>query len=191
MVKIIAAIAIFATALPTAAFDLKGLRVGMTLDEAKVAIPGAFDKCREGLANQPGWSCYYSVEHAGKPWSNPKIQALETFAGRPVKSWLILHDGAKLTGVNVTMKNGDFDHVLAALTEKWGKPKSEASTVHNRMGASFDQLVATWTDQGNMLRARKRAGSLDEMAVNMTTVEAMQQRKREADNQAKDAAKDL
>ena len=61
-----------------------------------------------------------------------------------------------------------FDPVLQALTEKYGKPQLQKSTVTSRAGATFPQDVATWR-RGSIAMVFSRHGSaVDEPALSIT-----------------------
>lgn len=187
------AAALFAiAALPSFALDLKGLEPDMPLAEAARIIdnPEFIGKCSPSPNHPSRLSCYYASRYAGK--TMPRVAMFDTLAARPVETWMVVHNGDKLDSILVYMKSMNYDHVIAALTEKWGMPtKVEQSEIQNRMGAKFDQSLVEWAQGEHLLRVRKRASKVDEMSLLLTSKRAAQEAELESKDQAKKAGKDL
>jgi hypothetical protein len=164
------------------ALNLKGLYIGLSLEEAKKVAPKLTDRCST-TRDLTGYSCYYSSKHHG---------GNETVANKPVLSWMTIHDGQNVSGLYVTMDSGSFDHIVAALETKWGKPSSkDESMVSNRMGAKFDQVEVSWVKDGVKLRATKRGSKVDEMRITLVSEAALKKFNEDKAKSAADAAKDL
>lgn len=61
--------------------------------------------------------------------------------------------------------NFSFDKALSALQAKYGEGDVLKSTIQNRMGATFEQVIATWTDGATQLRLTKHASKLNEPSL--------------------------
>lgn len=168
---------------------LKGLAPGMTKEQLEAAHKGFTALCFASIQVTGGESCGY----VGRKGSLVDIPALETFAGAPAIRWQAILKNGAANVITVSLKSDHFDRVTAALVEKWGKPTdSEASSVHNRMGASFDQIETTWAIDGMLLKAQKRGRLVDEMTLSLTTPSAMQDMNRDRTQvQPKANAKDM
>ena len=59
--------------------------------------------------------------------------------------------------------------VMLALTQKWGKPVTTKEQVQNRMGASFDRIVATWSKPGASIFVQDRWLKIDKMMMLMSS----------------------
>lgn len=183
--------AIILAALPCIALaepiTLKGLAPGMTKAQVNEmhspVASGCMTRERDPTTDE---MCGYSTKvHSGIP-------ALHTFADVNVGSWVLMFKGGVVHTVMVSFGAGDYDRIEEALSERWGKPVSrKAGTVKNRMGAEFDQIEATWTRDGSVLRAAKRGSKVDEGSLMLTTSRSMQSRDQERKDAAKKAAKDM
>lgn len=64
----------------------------------------------------------------------------------------------KVTGA---AKRWAFPDILAAFTLKYGKPSMRSEKWQNRMGASLDNSIATWSFKGGKLELRAIGSSID------------------------------
>lgn len=70
-------------------------------------------------------------------------------------------DGA-LNFVKGYGRNDELIQLASLLAEKFGEPKKELSTVHTRIGASYEKLTFSWIDErGNVLIVETRSVSVD------------------------------
>jgi hypothetical protein len=165
---------------------LKQLTVGMTKDEVEKQFPGFTKNCFLKALDDGRVPCMYMKPRDGESWRTP-IEAMNTLADAPVKSWTIFFRDDKVSSVLVSLPTLKFDQVSAALAEKYGKPEfDEKSTVQNRMGASFDQHEMIWKRDGTVLDVRQRAGRIDDMAVRLTSESEMEKSKPKPKKDAKD-----
>lgn len=59
-------------------------------------------------------------------------------------------------------RNDELIQLASLLAEKFGEPKKELSTVHTRIGASYEKLTFSWIDElGNVLVVETRSVSVD------------------------------
>lgn len=166
---------------------LKGLGPGMTKAQVNQTHDSLASNCmRPERDSATDEVCGYSTKyHSGIP-------ALHTLADVKVQTWtLMLKDGVVHT-VAVSFAADDFDRVEGALIERWGKPvERKIGEVKNRMGASFDQVQATWNREGSLLRAAKRGGKVDESRIYLTTARGIQERDQARKESAKAGAQDM
>lgn len=59
-------------------------------------------------------------------------------------------------------RNDELIQLASLLAEKFGEPKKDLSTVHTRIGASYEKLTFSWIDErGNVLVVETRSVSVD------------------------------
>ena len=170
--------------------SLKGLAPGMSKGKLETAYKGLTSACTKARnAPVPTEICGYTT----KKRSLVDIPALDTFAGAPVERWLAIVSEDVTTTILVTQSSSDYERVVAALTERWGKPASaKSSTVQNRMGATFDQMETEWRVDGSVLLAKKRGTTVDEMGLYLSTEKYIAESGRDRrETQPKADAKDL
>lgn len=61
-----------------------------------------------------------------------------------------------------------FSSVVDALTSKYGKPTISTDEVQNKMGASFTQTTALWSNANQSLLAQDRFAKIDDMVIIVT-----------------------
>ena len=180
-----------AVALPAVGegLELKGFKPGMSADDAKALMGPLATRCsksKESIFT----SCYYATKYSGRLY--PQVELLESLANRRPISWLFQIDENQLASATVHLPTRDHEHIVKALTEKYGAPKSATkSTVQNRAGASFEQMETDWYLGGDLLRVRQRAGQIDEMSVMVVSTRSMERFQQESAEHAKKASKDL
>lgn len=183
---LLAIVAIAPLAVGAEPLELKGLIPGMPVSEAAAKLQGLAEAC--SLEGPGHHSCFYIPRSS----SSRPIQALDTLAGAPVKIWSIDSRDGKISSVYATLTTNAFAMVSGAIEQKYGKPTtSKTSEVHNRMGASFDQVESAWRDGDAILDIRKRSGRIDSMGVSLTTMAEMNARQRDREEKAKKGASDL
>lgn len=187
-----AALALVALAVTAHAepITLKGLAPGMTKAELEAAYTGFTSSCMKPKSAPSGTEvCGYTT---GKR-SLVDIRALDTFGGVRVDRWVAILNDDVAKSIVVNLASDDFERVVAALTERWGKPESEKnSVVQNRMGATFDQIETTWKSEGSVLVAKKRRGKVDEMGLYLSTEKFIAEGSRERrEDRPKADAKDM
>lgn len=129
-----------------AALDFKGLRLGSSYSE--FASNNRF-RCSEEKKSPLGdATCSYiygtreTVADAAVIWA--------TF---------YFYDGA-LARVSVLIDEADFDQVLAAYLEKYGRPAStRKGSITTRMGAKLNNELAVWTRASGSIELRRRTSA--------------------------------
>lgn len=70
--------------------------------------------------------------------------------------------------VSVLMiKNFDFEKALNSLEAKYGPAEIKDSMIQNRMGAKFDQKIATWRNDQVQLQIKKHGSKLNESVLTL------------------------
>lgn len=111
-------------------------------------------------------------------------------------NWITLYrvslaDG-KVGSVSVDFGVRVFPDVTAALTAKFGPPTSEVNVpVQNKMGATFDSRVVTWTKSAGSIVATERSGTINDSTVTMVSNDYAVTMKRQSEERAKAAVKGL
>jgi len=129
----------------------------------------------------------------GKPEHNyqrPKLEA-GTFAGVAANIDAAFFED-KLASVHVYVFATDFEDVLRALLDRFGKPDSlENMIVKNRMGAEFQNVVALWKRGDVILKAERFGSDLTESLVSYQTTWGIEEFKKRRDPQRGKAASDM
>ena len=115
----------------------------------------------------------------------------ETIAGAPVQGLSLYYYSGKLETIRITLDQRNFSQVAAALAEKYGEGAVRAETVHNRMGAAFENTIYSWRRGTATLEARRYSGKLDTSLVTYRTDFAVAEFERRRGPAAKEKAKDL
>lgn len=138
-IAVLLAIAVANVGAAGARFDVKGVPLGVTEAQANELVGDL--KCtdvpeRFQRVTLTGRSC--TSESSG-----------HSFAGidAAVQYWM---DGqGRVAGVTVgVILPSQFEDLLAAMQTKYGKPQIEKSTLANRMGARFENVMAHWKSPG-------------------------------------------
>jgi hypothetical protein len=162
----------------------------MTKEEIDAAHPGLKKGCTATKdSSRTTEICGYSP--STEPIL-PSIPSLDTFGGKRVKSWLVMFRDTKAHTVGVTLPTASFDEVIASMKERYGAPTSEkASTVQNRMGASFDQTEVEWRVGGSIIAARRRASNINDMRILLSDEASIRDGAKGRESDTKAGAKDM
>lgn len=133
-----------------AALDIKGIQVDQPADCAFI----------QGLETRRG-TFAQACENKKSIWLT-EISFLQGSAT------MLVHQSAEGIVLAVQVLKFDFSDALDALTLKYGPPKLKRSTVQNRMGASFDQLEATWKDGDRTLYLQRHGSTVDAPVIFLT-----------------------
>jgi hypothetical protein len=178
IMKTLITILAFALACSSAfALDIKGLKVDQPVDcvaiKAMEMRSGTFaDTCTAG----------------GSPWYTETQflngKAMMRLSQSPEKALLSVAIG--------DYGSFNFNDALDALTVKFGPPTSlEKSTIQNRMGASFDQIEATWVDGDEKIVLSKHGTTINRPFLMYYGKKAGENLERERAEKAKKAAGNL
>jgi len=115
----------------------------------------------------------------------------ETIAGIPVESLMLFFTEAKLQTIYITFASKEFDTVVAALQEKYGKVTPLTDEVQNRMGATFNNETYSWRKSDQVLKAEKYGSKITTSRVTFQTDAGFDEFARRLEAQKKANAKDL
>ncbi len=104
---------------------------------------------------------------------------------------MLFYYGDKLHTISVDFDSEDFSKVMDALQAKYGKCSIEESTVHNRMGASFQNETCSWKKPGQTLKAEKYSSDLKTSTVAFLTDASIAEFSKRSKSSAAANAKDL
>lgn len=150
------------TAFSAAALDIKGMEAGKQLDCKLVG----------DISNYDAWqSCKSDAQRFFVP---------TTFLGSNV-SIFVLRDSALVVSA-LRLEGFDFDQAKAALSAKYGRPKSKDSLIQNAMGAKFPQTELSWESDRAVLTVRRHGDKIGTPSISLQSIQAMIQfmQKREA-----------
>lgn len=71
----------------------------------------------------------------------------------------------RLYEIEAVSNRNAFDDVVQGLTGKWGAPKLVNDTVQNKMGATFPQVTAIWSNPAATITTVDRWSKVDEMII--------------------------
>lgn len=94
-----------------------------------------------------------------------------TVAREPASMNLVISPKGTVQRIALILSPDAFDEVAQELMRKFGKPASTSrTTVQNRMGAKYLQIVHLWTDKdGVQVLYMKYAGTLERSTLNFST----------------------
>lgn len=186
---------LLASAAQAEPYDLRGFKLGMTLDEFRAMPypdPGKYRNVSVRCSSDAGFDRNggMSIQVYGP---EAKVGVIRCNFFRPSivdtlanKGWV---DETNLDVANVGVyQSFDFfrdaqgmprlfrisirsnmqhrDQFLSAYTEKLGKPSRVVNDkVQNRMGASFDKITATWANKESSIALEQRTGKVDIMGI--------------------------
>lgn len=136
---------LFAARNTAAAFDFKGIDVGGQNVSA------------EEIQSTLGINC-------GKGNEGSLICNGETsIGGADAKANIVISSKSEVIRIALRIKSRDFQKVVAAVTEKYGKPTREVnSALQNGYGAQFPYITYWWDGKGgNYIKVREYASSRD------------------------------
>lgn len=93
--------------------------------------------------------------------------------------------------LSVSVGRIKFEDTLNALTVKYGPPTVKNSVIQNRMGASFDQVEATWKDGALLLALLKHSSTIDNPVLRLTGAELLKEVAKRSQEKAQKGAGNL
>ena len=161
-------------------FSFRNIRLGVSLDaqmkpceHTRGSIEEKKVVCYEKgyLEASEQFRDYYLVDN---------LEEMEFYTSTMV----VVLDG-KIEKVDMSLWDDGADKLLALLKRKYGKPKSLRNyVIQNRMGAKFNQYVATWRVKGCELFLINRIGYGDHASFLITTAK-YERYKRDLEKQKK------
>ena len=166
LIALVSAVLISAAAAqPTGPIAVQGVPLGATLEQLQQAIPqfkcyGAtctFDpldaaaaQCGEASADQSVLACYgrSGAEYALGPVHGAKYSAFLK--------------GGRVGEIRVTFPAARADEVVAAMTEKYGKPTDDRQfESQSRLGEKFGNRAVTWNRPDGVIAVERRSIDVD------------------------------
>lgn len=146
---------LFAARNTAAAFDFKGIDVGGQKISAEQVQSTLEIKCGAGSE--------------GRIICNGKT----SIGGAVADANIVISPKSEVTRIALRISSRDFQKVVAAAIEKYGKPTREINSVlQNRMGAQFPNITYWWEGNGgNHIKISKYISSLDSGEVYFGTAE--------------------
>lgn len=170
-------------------YSLKGVQLGITLDEFKaVPVPEDIGTASEeaNLRQFRSPPLQRRMEANCRPAENVlrcewvKIDNVRGRPGYPIQSYTPIGnrwgqiefdfvgaaDGQqRLARMQISMKMPAFEDMLAAYKEKFGAPREVTIPVQNGYGASFDQKTFTWSNGASSIEMRTLCGSINDLCI--------------------------
>lgn len=152
------------------ALDIKGLEVDKPVD------------CDQISALETRTGTFFPACKQGKEMWHHEVSFLSS------KARMIFRQAEGIL-LSVSVSNFQFEEALDALTTKFGQPHIERSTVGNAMGATFEQVVATWTGGATSIRLHKHGSKLNQPWIIMSGAKALERfRQSEAEKTKRNSA---
>jgi hypothetical protein len=122
-----------------------------------------------------------------------QTNGLEDFGGVRPTGYLVNLDGDKVAAVSIIFDSDMYPLLLAALSEKYGKPTStQIKAVTNHAGAKFKSRSARWVRKdGNASLTERAEEYVDKGGLHLEASWFAAVQKRKSDAQSKAAAKKL
>jgi hypothetical protein len=167
---------------PAKLYDIKGDRLGMTLEEYGKAHYSFFPGDRKSKVSpsigpyckdhDDSLSFLTKDEAAAGVASCANYPILigtpTTVANMPMTGIAFKFFKGHMFDVIAVFKEGDYATVKAAFVGKFGAPtSSHVNQVQNRMGAKFDDETLTWSNGVSAIELRQRASDLDTSAFSI------------------------
>jgi hypothetical protein len=115
----------------------------------------------------------------------------ETIAGVPVELLVLYFFSKKLENISIEFNSESFFKVVAALKEKYGPGEVRSEVVQNRMGATFENEIYSWSRGKAGIEARRYSRKIDTSSVNYHTDFAIEEFERRRSSTTKENADDL
>lgn len=125
---------LMAVAFSASALDIKGVRIGMSMDELTQSFPNG--------SAEPGDAALNGVSCITADFCDVNVG---TIAGIPASLLVTFRDGKIADAYIGKISPAEFDGVVAALREKFGPPtQSSSGYVQTKIGAKFDNPQYVW-----------------------------------------------
>lgn len=156
-------------------FDIKGVKPEMRLEDVKTLYPEAM--CHDLVTNP-------IFDHACRI---PGV----TYAGKGTNINVHFLEGVSMVIV-ATIDSKEFDAVVGALKEKYGKPSTvDERNVQSGIGVMLTNTILVWKRGTSMLRAERYSSKVTESAVSLTDTMSMERAAERKKQFTKKRAEDL
>jgi hypothetical protein len=141
------------------------------------------------LLSRFSFQIYYF--HENLDLCNLKFSEKEAITGTPIQLFILSYYYGKLESMNISFSESNFSGVISALSEKYGAAEPKTGTVHNRVGASFENRTYSWRKERATLEATRYSRDLETSRVSYRTDFAMEEFGRRKKTTDKKKAGDL
>lgn len=152
-------------------FSFRGIKLGVLLEEQDVNV--STQHFKESLAGPD--ITYYWCEN------------LPDIGVKSSAPYLHLLDG-KVESIDMMFPSENAENLLFIMTEKYGKPSIDFSTVKNKMGAKFQKFEAFWKIKGCYIWLSSIGSRIDNGRLDIETIKYNKYRK-EKERKEKQKAK--
>jgi hypothetical protein len=157
-------------------FEFKGIALGSDFDTVKA------DK---------KFDCSDTPKRAGGDQTCFLGGKQETIAGIAVDGMLLSFYGGKLHSISIYFNADNFEHVVDALSQKYGDGDVKTEVVQNRMGATFENHIYSWRRSDETLVATRFTSKLDRSSVVFRTDFSVEEFTRRRNSSINQDSKDL
>jgi hypothetical protein len=135
--------------------NIKGLKIGSTLDDARALVHGQFH-CHPMQTGDPDVRICGDID--------------DTYAGERVHVLRKFREG-KLVQIYISdMSPENFAEMESALVEKFGKPATvQHEELHNAMGAKYDNVKDLWRQDGAAMLFKRYCDSPSKSCLELSS----------------------
>lgn len=156
-------------------FSFKEFKLDATREEMMAARPGM--RCQDGPLPVADHTCSL---------------VYETIAGKEVQLLSVTFYDDHASIIRLLIQHSDFNNVVDALTERYGKPhSSETAQYANQLGAKFDRRTVRWLGDRSRIEAREYGGRIDRSVIEFIMNDSIEKFRVRRDRARSGAAKDL
>lgn len=156
------------------AYEFKGIKLGSDIKE---------------LVEKPEIPCEFSKDTV---IADEICRVRGTIGGTPLKSGLLYYYSDKLHSISLTVKASDFDQVVAAMKEKYGKPTDMIrEPVQTRAGVTYQNQKYIWQNKTSSITVEKYAGTIDRSHITYHLNSYLDEFTKRSKQKAKSGADDL
>lgn len=139
------------------AYDFKGIQLGQPESAASI-------KEKIGIKCSPGKDPFKLI-----------CTGTTTIAKASAFANIVVGQSGVVQRIFLTFDSSNFNDVESALNEKFGQPSStDNSTVQNRMGVSFQQVMHQWNDGANHIVFRRYGSKITKSSLIFFTDDDME-----------------
>ncbi len=143
------------------------------------------------VASDPRHACRAVNTPIGDTICSLRNGELETIAGAAVVSLFYFYDASRLSGIQITIAEKDFQRVVDALAAKYGAGVLATEQVKNLKGQAHENRIWRWRYPDGSLEAQRYAGRLDKSVIRYNDDSAATRVKQRRAAAARDPRKDL
>jgi hypothetical protein len=143
------------------------------------------------IASDPRHDCRAVNTPIGDTICSLRQREAETIAGAPIATLFYFYDASRLSGIQMSIAEKDFQRVVDALAAKYGAAARTTEKVKNFKGEPFENRVYHWKFPDGSLLAQRYAGRLDKSVIRYNDDGAAQRVQQRRAAAAKDPRQDL